>query len=652
MPEQWNTVQPSVKLVAMIDSGGTTPSPILLPASPPSWNGGIAGSLVHEGTVAGECSPTAVVQGQNLVKVYVSVENLSAFCIRIPERFCEKDVIRHSVYVALRSFSDLSADEVRVKKIITFRPKDGQGVVEKLAVCERFVAKAEKTREFGNSNQNDSASGCTEVGSKSDSIRTDDAVGELVIDRSAGSAKVLRGSFSRLVRHSLKHPYSNEARALFRYLDAMGKKMTDVIAEIDRVWDNVELLLDEVTVDEQKILEEYRKSSTRDMKGLPMLDLPYHLSETVPKCRRTILRFMSEWLTAARLIYAPLQAAATADLLFGLCERVWTGMSKVCQADLDGAVAWYDLPDNKTDPWAEWVSSQESLGASGNKTTTNPATVVVMDPADLASEITRIDERYYNRIGWPELLDQCWTKPKKQHLCPNLMRWIGFFNRLSSFVQLSILQSSTGGDNSLVANHGQEEKLRLDRILVWMRCAGCLLALRNYSAVVAVVAGLNSAAVYRLRGYFQKMDGGAVQEFEDIQRLMSHEKNYKSYRDTVKKNAEQNLSCIPYPGVFLRDLVFAEDGQPTMVDGLINIGKFMNLMGVTEDLLRFQGKFLSDSLTPESARGSLARMCILQWPIPPEQQLFELSYQILPRNSGGIKNSNSKNQATSKKNKS
>ena len=144
--------------------------------------------------------------------------------------------------------------------------------------------------------------------------------------------------------------------------------------------------------------------------------------------------------------------------------------------------------------------------------------------------------------------------------------------------------------------------------------------LHNYSGVNAILAGLGSAAVHRLkhtqvllpppippppplppppphtltlacpapRAYAPpllgvltplpaaltqaKLGKKTLAEWEALRELMSHKCRYKEYRaDVCRQQAAPPF--IPYLGIHLSDLTFLGDGNPDEVDGLLNFSK-------------------------------------------------------------------------------
>ena len=72
---------------------------------------------------------------------------------------------------------------------------------------------------------------------------------------------------------------------------------------------------------------------------------------------------------------------------------------------------------------------------------------------------------------------------------------------------------------------------------------------------------------------------------EEIRRLFSPEKAYRSYRQHINL---QTPPCIPYIGIYLTDLTFLQDGNPDMIDGLINVSKFYKISNVIMEMRHFQ----------------------------------------------------------------
>lgn len=64
------------------------------------------------------------------------------------------------------------------------------------------------------------------------------------------------------------------------------------------------------------------------------------------------------------------------------------------------------------------------------------------------------------------------------------------------------------------------------------------------------------------------------------------EKNYKILREEYLSSEPP---CIPFIGIFLTDLTFIEEGNPTTINNLINFQKFRLIYEVIDNIKRFQG---------------------------------------------------------------
>jgi len=77
---------------------------------------------------------------------------------------------------------------------------------------------------------------------------------------------------------------------------------------------------------------------------------------------------------------------------------------------------------------------------------------------------------------------------------------------------------------------------------------------------------------------------------------MSGDKSYKMYRQHIKIVSPP---CIPFLGVYLKDLTFIEDGNLNLVNGLINFSKRKQLSDVIQSLLQFQGHVYNLQKVPQ-----------------------------------------------------
>ena len=135
----------------------------------------------------------------------------------------------------------------------------------------------------------------------------------------------------------------------------------------------------------------------------------------------------------------------------------------------------------------------------------------------------------------------------------------------------------------------------------WIDIAQELRVLKNFSSLKAIVSGLQSNPVYRLKKAWSTVSREKLEIFEELARIFSEENNAVAQRellvregtarfaDTVGENDHHmqkvlqkhqensrgvSYGTIPYLGTFLTDLTMIDTAVPDIVaEGLINFDK-------------------------------------------------------------------------------
>eukprot|EP01087_Luapelamoeba_hula_P016412 TRINITY_DN5047_c0_g1_i1.p1 TRINITY_DN5047_c0_g1~~TRINITY_DN5047_c0_g1_i1.p1 ORF type:complete len:1204 (-),score=182.30 TRINITY_DN5047_c0_g1_i1:42-3653(-) len=196
----------------------------------------------------------------------------------------------------------------------------------------------------------------------------------------------------------------------------------------------------------------------------------------------------------------------------------------------------------------------------------------------VANVLTAIEFEFVRRIEAHEFLGQAWNKPKDQYTrAPNITASIAHFNNLSLCVAKDILWYET-----LAA--------RAARISKWIKIAQICLKLNNFSALVAIVAGLNNNSIYRLKNSFAQITRETRRIYDGLLEICDTKGSYKCYRDAIRR---AKAPCCPYLGVFLRDLTFLDELPDTVkaADGsknLINFNKRVRIYEVIAQVMYFR----------------------------------------------------------------
>ena len=90
--------------------------------------------------------------------------------------------------------------------------------------------------------------------------------------------------------------------------------------------------------------------------------------------------------------------------------------------------------------------------------------------------------------------------------------------------------------------------------------------LKNLNGVFEIVSGLNSSSISRLKKTIEhakskESKSDLFSRYQYVAKLTSSASNYSEYREAISSFIHSK--CIPYPGIFLQDLTFIEDGNKT-----------------------------------------------------------------------------------------
>ena len=106
--------------------------------------------------------------------------------------------------------------------------------------------------------------------------------------------------------------------------------------------------------------------------------------------------------------------------------------------------------------------------------------------------------------------------------------------------------------------------------------------------MTAVCAALESSCIVRLKQTWQGISEKYLSRFQTYKKLMSPTSNYSRYRALVSKLRSSKGACIPYLGVYMRDLTFIHEGNATMTNNLINCSKIQLFGTLLRELTQFQ----------------------------------------------------------------
>ncbi|KAJ5761348.1 hypothetical protein N7533_003387 [Penicillium manginii] len=199
-----------------------------------------------------------------------------------------------------------------------------------------------------------------------------------------------------------------------------------------------------------------------------------------------------------------------------------------------------------------------------------------IDFKEIARQLTIMESSMFAKIQRSELLNKSWQKKDTSGgpgPAPHIRASIRYSNQVSNWVVALIIAES-------------ELKKRTQVIGHLINVASACHDLQNYSTVISILSGLESAPIYRLGRTWAMVTERSCNTLSPLQAMISSTQNYHAYRETIRAAVPP---CIPFLGLFLKDLTFIEDGNPGLTsDGLINVQKYTMLASTIQDVQRFK----------------------------------------------------------------
>ncbi|GBB99424.1 hypothetical protein RclHR1_03520004 [Rhizophagus clarus] len=199
-----------------------------------------------------------------------------------------------------------------------------------------------------------------------------------------------------------------------------------------------------------------------------------------------------------------------------------------------------------------------------------------IDPLEIARQLTLIECKLYNKIQPVECLDKAWSKEEGGDIiAANIKAMIVNSNQITGWVAESVLNQS-------------EVKKRCLYIKHFVAVADKCRALNNFNSLTAIISGLNSAPIHRLKRTWEMVNTKTIQTLETLNKIMNSTKNFAEYREMLHS---VNPPCVPFLGVYLTDLTFIEDGNPNTLKKsrqLINFSKRMKTAEVIREIQQYQ----------------------------------------------------------------
>ncbi|KAJ2104364.1 Ras guanine nucleotide exchange factor bud5 [Coemansia sp. S100] len=172
--------------------------------------------------------------------------------------------------------------------------------------------------------------------------------------------------------------------------------------------------------------------------------------------------------------------------------------------------------------------------------------ILQVSPADVACQLTIIESSCFCQIMPFELLNKEFSRGHCSHAV-NVRQMTRWCTQITRWASLMILSGLT-----------PERRCRVLKYFIQLGIQ--LLALKNYDAVMAVKAAIFCAAVMRLKQTWSLLPKKFNIMCKRLHEAMDPDHNYANYRAILRRSQPP---LLPFLGLYLTDLTFLEDGNPT-----------------------------------------------------------------------------------------
>ncbi|KAH8104489.1 ras GEF [Cristinia sonorae] len=207
------------------------------------------------------------------------------------------------------------------------------------------------------------------------------------------------------------------------------------------------------------------------------------------------------------------------------------------------------------------------------KATSKKLKLLDIDPTELARQLTVMEGNLYKKIRPMECLQRSReNKPGKS--ADNITAIIQLSNRIANWVAETILEREDSRKRATIVKHF---------ISVAERCR----MIQNFSTMVAIVSGLNTPPIRRLKRTWEQVNARFMTLLSTCEATIDTNKNFANYRSLLLKITPP---CVPFIGLYLTTLTFINDGAEDKAGEMVNFRKRQKAAEVIQDIKRWQSK--------------------------------------------------------------
>ncbi|KAH0793885.1 RasGEF domain containing protein [Histomonas meleagridis] len=234
-------------------------------------------------------------------------------------------------------------------------------------------------------------------------------------------------------------------------------------------------------------------------------------------------------------------------------------------------------------------------------------------PIEIARQLTILTCQYYYDISRIELLDNAWNIPRFKHRAPNVCALYLRTNKISSWVQTTILT-----EPSL--------QKRLWKMRFLLEVMSELERIRNYFDSFAIFGGFNANPTFRLDVHKELLPEDLRGLLTKAQETYAPGDNFAYARKMQDEALASKQPSLPIFSILLGDIALYNENTAVFSNGLINLKKcerMLKLIQAVEDFKKWKYSFLPI----DQVLNKLKELDGLD-----EDSLMELSFDVEPAN--------------------
>ncbi|KAI9362529.1 ras guanine nucleotide exchange factor domain-containing protein [Zopfochytrium polystomum] len=192
-----------------------------------------------------------------------------------------------------------------------------------------------------------------------------------------------------------------------------------------------------------------------------------------------------------------------------------------------------------------------------------------LTPEELSQQLCLHNFKLFNNIHPIEFLHQIWRTDEEG--TPYLNFFIERFDKEYYWVATEILSQ-------------KDLKKRITVLKTIILAAKGCQENNNFFSLFAIIAGLSITPISRLKKTWEGLPDKVKATHADLEKIIDPSRNMKNYKDAL---AAASPPIIPFLPIYLKDLTFINDGNPSNVEGMINFDKLRMMGNRVKDITSF-----------------------------------------------------------------